>query len=226
MSMLSVADVSLRLQVTPGRVRQLIETGALRAQKVGSQWIIQDIDLVTLGKRSNGRPWSPSAAWGVIGRALDRPTPWLSARERSRADERLVKGIDSIVDKLSFRAQRFEYRAHPSALARLQNDPRWVAGGVSAAVFVGADLVVGDDIIEGYMRTDDLNEVRIEFGLIEPGRSSANVILHSYSGVEPFELAERSVPLLVVALDLLEHSDERSKRAARGLLRTFEANRA
>ena len=224
--MLSVFDASLQLQVTTGRVRQLIENGALRAQKVGSQWIIQDIDLAAFGKRSNGRPWSSAAAWGVIARALDRPTPWLSGRERSRADERLAKGVGAIVDKLSFRAQRSEFRAHPSALARMQNDPRWVAGGVSAAVFVGADLVVGDDVIEGYMRTDDLNEARIEFGLIEPGRSSANVILHSYSGVEPFALAERSVPLLVVALDLLEHSDERSKRAGRGLLRSFEAKRA
>ncbi len=224
--MLSVSDVSLRLQVTPGRVRQLIETGALQAQKVGSQWIIQDVDLSTFGKRLNGRPWSSAAAWGVIARALDRPTPWLSARERSRADERSANGIGPIVDKLSFRAQRSEYRAHPSALARMQNDPRWVAGGVSAAAFVGADLVVGDDVIEGYMRTDDLNEARIEFGLIEPGRSSANVILHSYSGVEPFALNERSVPLLVVALDLLEHSDERSKRAGRRLLRSFEANRS
>jgi hypothetical protein len=223
--MLSVADVSVRLQVTPGRVRQLIETGALRAQKVGCQWIIQDIDLATLGKRSNGRPWSSSAAWGVIGRALDRPTPWLSARERSRADERLAKGVGLIVDKLSFRAQRWQYRAHPSALARMHDDPRWVAGGVSAAAFVGADLVVGDDVIEGYLRTDDLNKARTEFGLIEPGRASANVILHSYSGVEPFESAERSVPLLVVALDLLEHSDERSKRAGRGLLRAFEVKR-
>jgi excisionase family DNA binding protein len=226
MSVLSVSEVSSRLDVTPGRVRQLIESGALRAQKVGSQWVVDDSELATLHLRTNGRPWSASSTWGLLWRAIGRPAPWLTEREGYRVDERLTKGLDPFVERLSLRAARTEFRAHPSALDRLQNDPRWVASGVSAAKFLGADLIVGDQVIEGYLRATDLTAAISDFGLVTPGSAAGNVVVHAYSGVEPFEPFERSAPMLLVALDLLEHSDQRTIRAGRALLDTFKADHA
>jgi excisionase family DNA binding protein len=223
---LSVSEVASQLEISSGRVRQLIESGTLPAQKVGSQWVVNEVDLAAVSPRRNGRPLSSSAAWGVLWRALGRPVSWLSVREVSRANTRLKKGIGSLADQLSTRAARFEFRAHPSALTRLQGDSRWVAGGISAAGVVGADLIDGGSIVEGYLQLEDLSDFASEYGLVSKGSSVANVIVHAYSGLQPFGLGERSVPLLVVALDLLEHSDERTKRAGQELLNFFEGKAA
>ena len=116
------------------------------------------------------------------------------------------------------RADVHRFVAHPAALRRLGGDPRIVLGGISAAAHHGAD-VIGADRLEGYIRTEDLQALQREHALRTPDQGDvANVVLRVPAPVWPFPRDVRYAPPLVVAADLREAGDERSVRAARGLL--------
>lgn len=213
---MSVREAAERLGVSPGRVRQLIDAGSLAADRVGERWVVGDVSLVLAGERRVGRPWSSGAAWGALWLAFGRPAPWLSPRERSRVRARLRGGLEGLVVQLSRRADRLEFVAHPSALGRLVADRRAVLGGWSAAPAVGADLIGGEGV-ELYVLRADLDDVVAGFGLVAAGGSVPNVVLHVVDWW-PFDAEERVAPPVVVALDLLEHRDDRSRRAGGELL--------
>jgi excisionase family DNA binding protein len=82
--MLSVHEAAKRLGVSDRRVRALIDSGRLDAQRVGRAWIIHPIALASVdGARSPGRPLSARSAWAeLIG---ERPAPQVdSSMMRSR----------------------------------------------------------------------------------------------------------------------------------------------
>lgn len=60
----SVADVAARLEVTRARVNQLIDAGALRAQKIGRAYAIAESDLAEFETRERqaGRPPKPKSS--------------------------------------------------------------------------------------------------------------------------------------------------------------------
>jgi excisionase family DNA binding protein len=211
----SVAQVASELGVTPERVRQLIQTGALPAVRVGDRWVIDDGMPV---RRQEGRPWSEAAAWGLLWMAAGRPAPWLSVKQRQRVRMRMVEGVPAHVDRLSARAKQLWFRAHPSALPRLVSDCRLVDSGLSVAGVVGADLVVADRV-EGYVRSSDLISLIAEYGLEPVAPGQGNLVLRSVSEVWPFVDGEGVAPALVVALDLMDSPDARTSRAGRGLLK-------
>ena len=212
--MRSVAQVASELGVTPERVRQLIASGALPAVRVGDRWVIDDGVPV---RRQKGRPWSEAAAWGLVWLAAGRRAPWLSVKQRQRVRTRLADGLMPHVERLSARAERLWFRAHPSALLRLLADSRLVNSGLSAAGAVGADLVAVDRV-EGYVRSSDVSALMAEYGLETVAVGGENVLLRSVSEVWPFDDHDRVAPSLVVALDLIESGDARTSRAGRGLL--------
>lgn len=55
---LTTAEAALRLEVSPGRVRQFISSGRLAAHKFGRDWIIPESVLVEFSKieRKAGNP--------------------------------------------------------------------------------------------------------------------------------------------------------------------------
>lgn len=213
--MLSVAEVASEMGVSPERVRQLIESGALPAVRVGGRWVIEDRVVV---RRPEGRPWSEAAAWGLVWLAAGRRAPWLSVKQRQRVRTRLADGLMHHVERLSTRAECLWFRAHPSALARLLADARLVNSGVSAAGAMGADLVAVDHV-EAYVRATDVSVLIAEYALETVAVGEGNVLLRSVSEVWPFDDHERVAPSLVVALDLMESADARTSRAGQGLLK-------
>lgn len=56
MNLLTVKDVAERLQITVWRVHQLIKADRLPAQKLGSQYVIKEVDLKLVQDRKPGRP--------------------------------------------------------------------------------------------------------------------------------------------------------------------------
>lgn len=91
-------------------------------------------------------------------------------------------------------------------------------GGASAAAHHDAD-VIAVDRLEGYVRADDFEGLRREHALRPTDqRDVANVVLRVPAPDWPFPAGERYAPRLVVVADLREAGDERSVRAARGLL--------
>jgi len=60
MELISVTEAARRLGLSPQRVRQFVESGRLRARKVGAQWVIRAADLRRFANkpRRPGRPVS------------------------------------------------------------------------------------------------------------------------------------------------------------------------
>lgn len=56
MNIISTTEAAERLNVTPSRVRKMIDSGRLKATKVGSVWLIDPKDLEAVKDRKVGRP--------------------------------------------------------------------------------------------------------------------------------------------------------------------------
>jgi excisionase family DNA binding protein len=56
MKLLTTLEAAAALGVTPQRVRVLIATGRLKAQKVGRDWLIAPPALEAVRERKSGRP--------------------------------------------------------------------------------------------------------------------------------------------------------------------------
>jgi excisionase family DNA binding protein len=209
-----VAEAAEVLGLSARRVRALAEAGEIPARRVGRTWVL-DLDR-RQPPRPPGRRLSARSAWAVLGLGYEG----LSRSERQRARERQMRLAELPPQALVRRAAVHRLVAHPAALSRLADDPRVVLGGVSAAARHGAD-VIAVDRVEGYVRTNDLDDVRTAYALRPPpDGDSANVVLRVPAPAWPFPDGERYAPPLVVAADLREAGDERSVRAARVLSRT------
>jgi excisionase family DNA binding protein len=67
MTSLSVAQAAERLGVSVPRIHQRIADGSLAAERIGSQWAVDERSLLRIQERSKaGRPLSARSAWAVI----------------------------------------------------------------------------------------------------------------------------------------------------------------
>lgn len=214
MNVARAADV---LDVSPRRVRQLLESGQLAGQQLGRSWVIDRGDIDRLRRNGAGRPWSASSAWAVLELAAGHE-PELSPVERSRARRRLADhGLRGLVEQLRARANRREVYAHPSVLGRVALDDRAVRGGVSAAHEYHADSIL-QDAAEVYVRAGDVVNLVDSYALDEDV-DRPNVILHVVDDEAwPFDNGRQVASWPVVAVDLLDANDERSQRAGRELI--------
>lgn len=218
MSMLGVAEAAAELGVSPRRVRQMLADGVLAGERVGRAWVIEPEQLRQVEQRRPevGRPWSPVSAWAVLALA-DGEDPDLPPVERSRAKKRLAQGLDRVAGRLDARAARRRFYAHPGVLGRLADAPGVVRGGISAAAEHGEDLVVGERF-EGYVRAGDLDDLVSQFGLDDQA-ARPNVLLRTvYDAVWPFQPGQIWAGRAIVAVDLLESDEPRSRRAGADLL--------
>jgi excisionase family DNA binding protein len=218
--MLSVAEAAVRLGVHPGRVRQLVAAGELQARKVGGRWLLSE-DVVEDRRRVDGvvhRALSPRAAWGLLVAAAAMPVPWLAPVERRRAEQRAAGWpLSQWASACRHRAVRFDRFVHPSLLERLADDARVVRSGVSARS-VAVDVLALDQV-EGYVSVDAWPGLVADYGVLEAARSNvrfrvppAGLFVVGDSGEAPWP---------VVAVDLFEAGDDRSRRAALQLVERF-----
>jgi len=204
--------------MSPRRVRQMLVDGVLSGERVGRAWVIEAEQPRQIENRGPevGRPWRSASAWAVLALA-DGEDPDLSAVERSRARKRLAQGLDQVAGRLAARAKLCRFYAHPSVLDRLVDAPAVVRGGISAAVEHGADLVARDGF-EGYVRAGDVDALVFKFGLDEQA-GRPNVVLRVVDdAVWPFRPGQAAAGRAVVAVDLLESDDPRSRRAGTDLM--------
>lgn len=217
MRLRGVSDVAEELDVSPRRVRQLLASGQLRGQQVGRSWVIEPHEVEQLRRRGVGRPWSAASAWAVLNVA-DGQGRDLSPAERSRARQRLRQhGLDGLVGPLRSRAEARSFYGHPSALDRLVDDPGVVRGGVSAARDHDADLIAGEPI-ELYVRRSRLAELVDRYAL-DSDADRPNVLVRIVDDdAWPFGDDAGVAPWPVVAVDLLDAGDDRSRRAGLELI--------
>ncbi len=220
MQVLSAAEAAEQLGVSARRVRKMLGDGVLPGSRIGRGWIIEQraLNAFIRHRAQGGRPWQASSAWAALAIA-DGNESGFSAVERSRARRRLdSNGLAGLAHRLVARAQRRSYYGHPSVLLRLQGEPGLVRSGVSAAADHGADIIVSD-FLEAYIASSRAPGVIERYGL-DSEAERPNIVLRIVDDVSwPFGPAVGVAPRAVVAVDLLEAEDERSRRAGAALAR-------
>lgn len=217
MSLMGAAEAADSLDVSPRRVRQMLEAGSLPGQRVGGSWVIRRADVERLRRQSVGRPWSAKSAWAVLKLAAGRDQE-LSPVERSRARKRLADdGLGGLVAQLRARSGRHEMYAHPSVLDRLVAEPGVVRGGVSALPEYDVDLIAGEEA-EVYVCASKVSDL-VDLYALDAETDRSNVVVRVVDdGDWPFGDDARVAPWSVVAVDLLDAHDERSQRAGLELI--------
>ncbi|HKK07718.1 MAG TPA: helix-turn-helix domain-containing protein [Gemmatimonadota bacterium] len=228
MGSVSVAEAAERLGVSVARVHQRIAEGSLRAERIGAQWVVDELSLVRAAeRRAPGRPLSARSAWALIAAAErdDEALAKLESYARSRARDRLqallalgagasdseaeVRRIASALrSRFRNRAARELRRAASADLPRLREDARW-----KLVVRASASGIASPDV-EGYLAAPDVGPLSEEF-LLMPTDRDANVILH----VLPDGQKAYPDSKLRLAADLAEHWGPREERRAAELLR-------
>lgn len=217
MTLLGVGDAATELGVSRRRVRQMLSDGVLAGQRVGRTWVVDraDLELFRHGRPPVGRPWQPTSAWALLAVASGR-TANLSAPQRSRARRRVEVGLEHFLGRLAVRAEPRRYYMHPSVAGMLAAADV-VRSGVSAASHYQLDLVAVDEF-EGYVRSSVLADL-VDRLALEEHAARSNVVLRVVEDeFWPFASDEKVAPAPVVAVDLLEAGDGRSRRAANRLL--------
>ena len=235
--LITVEDAAKRLGVSKKRVYGLAAAGALSPHPIGANRYLLDAAEVEARRAQgvvNGRPLDQLSAWAVLWLGLGRGDhdlgPWgayLARNTRWRVRQRLGAGpvsdsLAALAPRLRNRAESVKLRAHPSDLRRLLDEPSLVRTGVSAAADVGADVVAADEV-EAYVPADDLAPLREKFFLEESRKP--NVLLRVVQPPWPFPPDARVAPATAVAIDLLDSTDERTRRAGRELLQSLDRDR-
>ena len=217
-SLLPVAEAAKRLGVSETRVRQLLESGELRARQVQGLWLIpvEEVERREDLAPASGRRLTAPRAWGLIFLAAGLPAPWLdrSARYRLRRllDQRGLKGLRS---RLVARGIPTRMRAHPSLLAELQREPDLMLTGATAATQRGLGLLA-HDIVEGYVAADCAEELVARHHL--RASREPNVVLRVVRRFTPDWPPAHEAPLPAIALDLLEDPDPRAREVGDALI--------
>jgi len=231
----SVAEAAERLGVGVARVHQRIADGSLRAERIGSQWVIDEVSLSPLlESRRPGRPLSERSARALLAlsegnrRVLDALAP----AERSRARDRLRgllansmsedalpeveahPAVSLLRSWLRNRAERRLFRASPRDLPDLRDDARIALSGLSHP----RSGIASGDLVEGYVAAGDIDPVVNDYVLSSVAADKdSNVVLHVASAVLADNIGHISA--LLLAADLAEHRRPREEARAVALLR-------
>jgi len=208
-----VVEASGALGVSPERVRQLIHHGELPARLTGGRYFIDTHVLLALPlDRPAGRPLGPRMAWALIELVETGKAPTLSYAERSRLRARLRQspGIEEVVRWSRRRSVIHRLQGHRSVRSRVVSWPHATVTGSSAP---GHDVIDAAQV-EVYLPGQELNRLERTLELLPAPASAANVVVRVPAGdAWPFQNGVAGP--LVVALDLWEAGDARSRRAAR-----------
>ncbi len=203
---LSVSQVAERLGVTQRRVYAMLDAGVLVGRRIGSQWVVDDAQL--LKPRRVSRPLSQRIAWAAI--VGPDNASWISKPEQSKLRARLARlwtspEPDAVL--VSWLADRAVARTMSAAAsAALQDDPDLVPSGVS-----DPRAFVSGPGQEFYAQPGTLDRIMRRHLLVDDPKGDT-VIREA-----PVHL-DRPVPILLVAADLADRGEARLVARARQLL--------
>lgn len=224
---MSVAEAARRLGVGVPRIHKRIADGSLLAERIGSQWVVDELSLLRVAERREpGRPLSSRSAWAIIALADrdDEALAVLASVERSRAKARLDDLIASVPKRSNEeavrrvarelrqmfrnRAERRLYQAAAADLPDLREDERW------QSLMSPAVSGIASSDVDGYVAAADLPGLERSF-LLMPVIDEGNVV------VSVLPEGQRAYPdsKLQLAADLADQRGAREELRAAELLR-------
>lgn len=211
---LSTAEAAGRLGVSDRQVRRLVQRGALPATWIGGRLVLDsaDVDRRVVRAPERGRPFAPRTSWAALWMVSGERVSWLQSSEGSRLRRWLRHATPETLALATRERARVErYRVLPRYLDELAGAIGVIRGGVSAADDVGADIVsVG--AAELYCAEQTRLLLVADYGLTES--REPNVIIRV--PLLEFSLLDHghaTMPAGVIAMDLLEADDVRTRRA-------------
>ncbi|MGH3482472.1 MAG: helix-turn-helix domain-containing protein [Nocardioidaceae bacterium] len=202
------------LGISERQVRHLVDSGELDARKVAGRLFIDEtsLDRRLRSRPGPGRPLSGRAAWACLWELSGERAEWLGRSERSRLRSWLDRwSPEDVMQACRRRSARHDLRVLPRYLPDVLAAEGIAAGGLSAAATVGADIV-GAGPAEIYSTDATLRELVERFGLSTHGESNLTVRIAHPPGDRLVE-GRDVMPAAVVAVDLMEAADTRTRRA-------------
>jgi hypothetical protein len=210
-----VSAAADELSVHPSRVRALIASGDLTAEKVSGVWLV---DRASIAGRSRehvaaGRPLSPGNAWALLLAASgEELPPEFDSSARWRVRHALeIYGLDGLRPRLARRAEPSSYWALGGELRALRDRAELVLSGPSAAAAYDLGLA-GSESIDAYMPAHLLVQLQREHALERMSGPEVNVILRAVADDVWSLDGRRFAPLAAVAVDLCSYADPRAAR--------------
>jgi hypothetical protein len=224
----AVEDAARQLGLDSSRVRALIASGHLRADKVAGRWLVDWESVLARERAQNapGRPLTARNAWALLllasGEAIpssvDANTQW---RLRQTLRSHRLADLDS---RLGRRAEVHHLWALPGELRRLRVGRDVALTGSSAAGELNLGLLA-PDAIDAYVPAGRIAALVHEHGLNSVAASEANVILRAEPDGDWVLAGRRTAPSAAVALDLAAYPDARSARVGSETLARLDAAR-
>ncbi len=212
---MSVSAAAEEMGVHPSRVRALIASGGLEAEKVGGVWLIDRASIAGRNRQraAAGRPLSPSNAWALLLAASGEEMPaGLEPSARWRIRRALASyDMDALLPRLVRRAEPASYWALAGELQALHERFDVVLSGASAASAYQLGLV-GSDAIDAYVPLSLVASLEREHTLERMPGSEANVILRAVPDSAWLLDGRRFAPLAAVAVDLQSYANPRAAR--------------
>lgn len=218
---LSVSAAAGELNLNPARVRALIASGALSAEKIGGVWLIDRASVARRKRRqtSPGRPLAPVNAWALLLLASGSNLPsQLAAPARWRVRQALrVYGLEALSARLERRAEPVAYWTLSGEMRALYERGAIVLSGASAAAAYEIGLV-GSDAVDAYVPAGLVAALERAHRLQRVSAPESNVILRAVPDEAWVLDGLRFAPAAAVALDLLSYADPRARRAGASLV--------
>ncbi|MDH6238213.1 helix-turn-helix domain-containing protein [Cryobacterium sp. CG_9.6] len=217
--MLSVKEYAARQAISVGRVHQLIRTGRIHADKIGSSWVIDEAELGRQAPLS--RPLSMTNSWSLIALLSGIEPAKMEAKARWLLDRKCASLAEHpepaplLASWLRARAPVLVVHANAADLADLRGDERVVLSGISD----DRAGLSSEHEVEAYVDPEVAQELIREYLLVEvknaKSAKNANVWLH-LAHVEAD--ADGRAPLGLVLADLADHAGPRESQRVKELL--------
>lgn len=218
LNLISVSDAAKRLGISARRVRALAANGRVPAQKIANRWFVEVDRLSERGRSAGarGRPFSAEHSLGLLYLASGDDARWLSEYEKWRLRRYALPRLPRLLPRLRGRASLHTVHAPESLIKRLGSDPKFVRSGASAAEEYRADISARS-FLDGYYSERDFNDLVYRYAVQPVPEAAANLVVR---GVEDDKVlaGRRYMPIAVVAADLADSADARSRRAGMQML--------
>ena len=228
---ITTGEASRRLGVSVQRLRQLITSGDIHAERHGHVWAIDPRSVNDYDRRRRptaGRSLSPTMAWAAMlsnfGTTIDDELAVafdLHGTERSRLAELGERQPGDWRWLAHRRATTERFNTFDAYLDRIASRDDVVRTGVSALSDHDVDLIAHERHLDVYVLTSVASDLTDAMRL-EP-RATGNLTLRAVPDLDEAGFIMRGdvMPRSVVAVDLLDDADERTARAGADLIQAI-----